>query len=100
MMNTDRNGQSRDAHRLPARLFGHYQPSRLRGIFRSLGKPANLAGGIFRPHRKSVTHGKPPQFAILNLAAVDRESSRESATQRLIIIPLQTDSSINAHVLP
>jgi hypothetical protein len=44
---------------------------RLRSIFRSLGKPANLAGGVVRPHRNSVAHGKPPQFAILNHAAID-----------------------------
>jgi hypothetical protein len=43
----------------------------LRSIFRSLGKPANLAGGIVCLHRNSVAHGKPPQFAILNHAAVD-----------------------------
>jgi hypothetical protein len=47
------------------------QPSRLRSIFRSLGKPANLAGDIVRPHRNSVAPGKPPQFAILNHAAID-----------------------------
>src|SRR5215472_17793127 len=42
------------------------QPSRLRSIFRSLGKTANLAGGVVRPHRNGLAHGKPPQFAILN----------------------------------
>src|SRR2546430_11136699 len=45
--------------------------SRLRSIFRSLGKTANLAGGIVRPHRNGLAHGKPPQFAILNHAAID-----------------------------
>src|SRR4029453_17313020 len=59
------------------------RPSRLRSIFRSLGKPANLAGGIVCPHRNSVAHGKPPQFAILNHAAVDSGIPRESATQRI-----------------
>src|SRR5215831_2668661 len=58
-------------------------PSRLRSVFRSLGKSANLAGGIVRPHRNSVAHGKPPQFATLNHAAVDSGIPRESATQRL-----------------
>src|SRR5262249_2058369 len=47
------------------------QPSRLRSVFRSPGKPANLAGVIVRPPRNSLAHGKPPQFAILNHAAVD-----------------------------
>src|SRR5262249_42351948 len=56
---------------------------RLRSIFRSLGKPANLAGGVVRPHRNSVTHGKPPQFAIWNHASVDSGIPRESATQRI-----------------
>src|SRR5262249_8990196 len=60
---------------------------RLRSVFRSLGKPANLAGGIVRPHRNSVAHGKPPQFAILNHAAVDSGIPRESATQRIGITP-------------
>src|SRR5262249_48541246 len=44
---------------------------RLRSVFRSLGKPANLAGGVVRPHRNSMAHGKPPQFAILNHASID-----------------------------
>jgi len=35
------------------------QPSRLRSIFRSLGKTANLAGGVVRPHRNGLAHGKP-----------------------------------------
>jgi hypothetical protein len=35
------------------------RPSRLRSIFRSLSKPANLAGGIVRPHWNSLAHGKP-----------------------------------------
>src|SRR5262249_50911939 len=52
-------------------------------IFRSLGKPANLAGRIVRPHRNRLAHGKPPQFAILNHAAIDSGIPRESATQRL-----------------
>jgi hypothetical protein len=30
-----------------------------------------------------VAHGKPPQFAILNHAAVDSGIPRESATQRI-----------------
>src|SRR5262249_38936991 len=59
------------------------QPSRLCSIFRSLGKPANFAGGVVRPHRNSVAHGKPPQFAILNHAGIDSGIPRESATQRL-----------------
>src|SRR5262249_20189881 len=59
------------------------QPSRLRSIFRSLGKTANLAGGVVRPHRNGPAHGKPPQFAILNHAAIDSGIPRESATQRL-----------------
>src|SRR5438876_11457493 len=57
--------------------------SRLRSIFRSLGKTANLAGGIVRPHRNGLAHGKPPQFAILNHAAIDSGIPKESATQRL-----------------
>src|SRR5262249_35640146 len=60
-----------------------YQPSRLRSVFRSLGKPANLAGGVVRPHRNSMAHGKPPQFAILNHASIDSGIPRESATQRI-----------------
>src|SRR5499433_3770253 len=48
-----------------------------------MSKPANLAGGIVRPHRNSLAHGKPPQFAILNHAAIDSGIPRESATQRL-----------------
>src|SRR5262245_60391562 len=59
------------------------QPSRLCSIFRSRGKPANFAGGVVRPHRNSVAHGKPPQFAILNHAGIDSGIPRESATQRL-----------------
>src|SRR5262249_9632449 len=51
-------------------------------IFRSLGKLANLAGRIVRPHWNSVAHGKPPQFAILNHAAIDSEIPKESAAQR------------------
>src|SRR5262249_16965654 len=35
------------------------QAACLRSVFRSLSKPANLAGGIVRPHRNSVAHGKP-----------------------------------------
>src|SRR5262249_31052099 len=50
---------------------------------RSLGKTANLAGGVVRPHRNGLAHGKPPQFAILNHAAIDSGIPRESATQRL-----------------
>src|SRR5262249_24613098 len=57
-------------------------------IFRSLGKPANLAGRIVRPHRNRLAHGKPPQFAILNHAAIDSGIPRESATQRLGITRL------------
>src|SRR5262249_8414114 len=60
---------------------------RLRSIFRSLGKTANLAGGVVRPHRNGLAHGKPPQFAILNHAAIDSGIPRESATQRLGITP-------------
>src|SRR5262249_52379965 len=56
---------------------------RLRRIFRSLGKPANLAGRIVRPHRNGLAHGKPPQFAILNHAAIDSGIPKEPATQRL-----------------
>src|SRR5215831_8751273 len=52
-------------------------------FFRSLGKTANLADGVVRPHRNGLAHGKPPQFAILNHAAIDSEIPRESATQRL-----------------
>src|SRR5262244_3618696 len=52
-----------------------------------MSKPANLAGGIVRPHRNSLAHGKPPQFAILNHAAIDSGIPRESATQRLGISP-------------
>src|SRR5262249_19668691 len=52
-------------------------------IFRSLGKTANLAGGVVRPHRNGLAHGKPPQFAILNHAAIDSGIPRESVTQRL-----------------
>src|SRR5512132_638755 len=63
------------------------QPSRLRSILRPLGKPANLTGSIVRPHRNSVAHGKPLQFAILNHAAIDSGIPRESATQRLGIRP-------------
>src|SRR6516162_10335462 len=48
-----------------------------------MSKPANLAGGIVRPHWNSLAHGKPPQFAILNHAAIDSGIPRESATQRL-----------------
>ena len=44
---------------------------------------ANLAGGVVRPHRNDPAHGKPPQFAILNHAAIDSGIPRESATQRL-----------------
>jgi hypothetical protein len=33
-----------------------------------------------------VAHGKPPQFAILNHAAVDSGIPRESATQRIGIM--------------
>jgi hypothetical protein len=33
-----------------------------------------------------VAHGKPPQFAILNHAAVDSGIPRESATQQIGII--------------
>src|SRR5262249_51635194 len=51
--------------------------------FRSLGKTANLAGGVVRPHRNGLAHGKPPQFAILNHAAIDSGIPRESVTQRL-----------------
>src|SRR5262249_8992351 len=43
----------------------------------------NLAGGVVRPHRNGLAHGKPPQFAILNHAAIDSGIPRESATQRL-----------------
>jgi hypothetical protein len=59
------------------------QPSRLRSIFRSLGKTANLAGGVVGPHGNGLAHGKPPQFAILNHAAIDSGIPREPATQRL-----------------
>src|SRR5262245_29578118 len=59
------------------------QPSRLRSVFRSLGKPANLAGGIVRPHRNSMAHGKPPQFATLNHAAIDSGIPGEPTAQRL-----------------
>jgi hypothetical protein len=38
---------------------------------------------MIRPHWNSVAHGKPPQFAILNHAAVDSGIPRESATQRI-----------------
>src|SRR5262245_49464727 len=55
----------------------------LRSIFRSLGKTANLAGGVVRTHWNGLAHGKPPQFAILNHAAIDSGIPRESATQRL-----------------
>src|SRR5262249_9572975 len=46
-------------------------------------KTANLAGGVVRPHRNGLAHGKPPQFAILNHAAIDSGIPRESVTQRL-----------------
>ena len=49
----------------------------------SLGKPANLAGGIVRPHQNGLAHGKPPQFAILNHDAIDSGIPGESATQRV-----------------
>src|SRR5262249_6769041 len=65
--------------------------SRLRSIFRSLGKPANLAGRIVRPHRNGLAHGKPPQFAILNHAAIDSGIPKESATQRLGISSSRVD---------
>ena len=45
------------------------QSSRLRSIFRSLGKTANLAGGVVRTHWNGLAHGKPPQFAILKDSA-------------------------------
>src|SRR5262245_38466596 len=51
--------------------------------FARWANPANLAGGIVRPHRNVLAHGKPPQFAILNHAAIDSGIPRESATQRL-----------------
>src|SRR6516165_11960101 len=65
--------------------------ARLRSIFRSLGKPANLAGGIVRPHQNGLAHGKPPQFAILNHDAIDSGIPGESATQRVGIrgIPIR-----------
>src|SRR4029453_14864178 len=56
-------------------------------LLRPLGKPANLTGSIVRPHRNSVAHGKPLQFAILNHAAIDSGIPRESVTQRLGISP-------------
>jgi hypothetical protein len=34
-----------------------------------------------------MAHGKPPQFAILNHAAIDSEIPKESAAQRLGISP-------------
>src|SRR5262249_32289441 len=46
-------------------------------------KTANLAGGVVRTHWNGLAHGKPPQFAILNHAAIDSGIPRESATQRL-----------------
>src|SRR5262249_13540946 len=61
--------------------------SRLRSIFRSLGKTANLAGGVVRTHWNGLAHGKPPQFAILNHTAIDSGIPRESAPQRLGINP-------------
>src|SRR5262249_59547892 len=57
--------------------------SRVRSIFRSLGKTANLAGGVVRTHWNGLAHGKPPQFAILNHTAIDSGIPRESAPQRL-----------------
>src|SRR5260221_11104311 len=36
-----------------------------------------------RPHRNRLSHGKPPQFAILNHAALDSGIPTESATQRI-----------------
>src|SRR6516164_1912073 len=62
------------------------QPSRLRRIFRSLGKPANLAGGIVRPHRNGLTHGKPPQFAILNMPRSIRESRESQPLSGLVLL--------------
>src|SRR5262245_48056181 len=65
--------------------------------FRSLGKPANLAGGVVRPHRNSMAHGKPPQFAILNHASNDSGIPRESATQRIGISP-NNEAWVNAEI--
>jgi hypothetical protein len=42
---------------------------------------------MIRPNRNSVAHGKPPQFAILNHAAVDSGIPGESAAQRIGISP-------------
>jgi hypothetical protein len=47
------------------------KPPRLPRILRALGKPANLAGRIFCPHRNRLAHGKRPPFAILNHAPRD-----------------------------
>ena len=55
--------------------------------FARWGKPANLAGGIVRPHRKSMTHGKPPSVCHLESSAVDSEIPRESTTRRIGISP-------------
>src|SRR5262245_42704471 len=63
----------------------------------TLGKTANLADGVVRPHRNGLAHGKPPQFAILNHAAIDSGIPRESATQRLGIIPNPIDQNPWAH---
>src|SRR5262245_61604531 len=61
--------------------------------FARWANPANFAGGIVRPHRNSVAHGKPPQFAILNHAAVDSGIPRESDTQRLGISRIRPPSN-------
>jgi hypothetical protein len=50
---------------------------------------------MIRPHWNSVAHGKPPQFAILNHAAVDSGIPRESATQRIGIKRAQSTSPFN-----
>src|SRR5262249_5057442 len=71
----------------------------LPSIFRSLGNPATLAGRIVRPHRNRLAHGKPPQFAILNHAAIDSGIPRESATQRLGIRQAARHLDENRHCI-
>ena len=67
------------------------KPSRLRSIFRSLGKPANFAGRIVRPHRNRLSHGKPPPFAILNHVASDSGIPESQPLSGLVLLRGRTD---------
>jgi hypothetical protein len=62
--------QKLSALRCPRRRCSRAQDNR-----KSEWGVSDLAGGVVRPDRNGLAHGKPPQFAILNHAAIDSGKS-------------------------